>query len=157
MPSNRQRFVAVVASAVITVGGAWLASMATAPAVSAAPKASAASLSVALEDVRNDQGKVIVLIFDDWAAYAAFDFAQAAGYREVDAAGGRLQMDFPDLDAGPYAVFAFHDENGNQDLDMDGQIPLEGYSVSGDGALYDEPTFDQAAVPAGRISMRMLY
>ena len=114
-------------------------------------------LQVEITHVRNDQGKVIVLVFDDEGAYNEYDYNRAVAYAETAASTGTVEARFPELDAGPYAIALWHDENGDYDLNMDGDIPLEGYGTSGAKTMYDEPTFRQASVNRGRVAVRMFY
>ena len=164
MPSNRQRFFALAASAVITLGGAWLASQVSSSANSSAATAAAnapvpdgESLSVEIAGLRNGSGDVIVLVFDDREAFEAFDYRKAVGYEEVKAVAGAVAVAFPDLKTGPYAVTVFHDENGDRDLNMEEQIPLEGYATTGAVDAYDSPSFRQAAVAAGPVRLDLYY
>lgn len=113
-------------------------------------------LRVDITNVRNDEGKVIVLVFADADAFADYDYTRAVGYAE-QAAAGTLQFEFPELREGPYAISLFHDENDDDDLNMDGIYPLEGYGTSGATGPYDEPSFSEAAVSPGRVSIRMYY
>lgn len=158
MPTNRQRLTAVIASVAITLSGAWIASLVPSHAVTAASSASSADrLSVTITGVRNDTGKVIVLVFDNRDAFKAYDYQRAAGYQEIAAAAGDVAVTFPQLTKGPYAVAAYHDENGNRDFDMDGQTPREGYATSGATDAYDAPTFARASMPVGKLSIKMHY
>ncbi len=164
MPSNRQRFFAAVASVGMTLGGAWLASQVPASlsiqAATAAPAVEVsgrAGLSVEITGLQNSLGRVVVLVFDEDGAFADFDYRKAVGYEEVNAAGRTIKVVFPDLKSGPYAVTAFHDENSDRDLNMEGEIPSEGYAVSGAIDAYDDPSFAQAAVAAGSLRLNLHY
>lgn len=161
MPSNRQRFLSVAVSAAITLGGAWLASQLSAPAVlkvvSAAADPQDSGLSIEVTGLRNASGRVIILVFDEDGAFADFDYRKAVGYDEVEAIGGAVKAAFADLKTGPYAVMVFHDENGDRDLNLDGELPLEGFAISGAADAYDEPSFRQAAVASGAVTMELHY
>jgi len=157
MPSNSKRFFGALASIAITVGGAWLASHIHSRPAEASTTAKAESLQVTLRGVRNGRGNVIVMVFDNSAAYDSFDLSKAVGYQEEPAQEGHVTFRFPELSGGPYAVTAFHDENGNQDLDMTGQIPTEGYATSGASDAYDTPAFSKAAIASGSIAIQMVY
>ncbi|WP_420412992.1 DUF2141 domain-containing protein [Roseibium sp.] len=157
MPSNTQRFFGVITSIAITVGGAWAASQIHSQPTQAEVTSSTNGLTVTFENVRNKNGYVIVMVFDDAEAYANYDVSKVAGYKEEPAKSGKVAVRFPELDAGPYAVTAFHDENANQDLDMNGQIPKEGYATSGASDAYDTPPFNKAANVQGTVSIQMHY
>ncbi|MGO1120977.1 DUF2141 domain-containing protein [Rhodovibrionaceae bacterium A322] len=158
MPSNSQRLFGVLASAALMVGGAWLAS-------NLAPEAAQAglevppgtSLEVTLTGVRNATGNLIVLVYDDRSAFNSYDPDGAVGYREVPARFGDVTIAFAELTEGPYAIAAFHDEDGNQDLTMAGDWPVEGYATSGAKDEYDLPTFSSAAIAQGKISIPLFY
>ena len=164
MPSNRQRFLSVVASAAITLGGAWLASQFSASintrVATAAPLVDVSdgpSLSVEITGLRNASGQVIVLVFDEEGAFADFDYRKAVGYDEIDAVRGGVKAAFSDLETGPYAVMVFHDENGDRDLNLEGELPLEGFAISGAADAYDAPSFRQAAVASGAVRLKLHY
>lgn len=158
MPTVGQRISGLVISATILVGGAWVASHVPLVEVEEARAASQSSgLEVVVEGVRNSQGQVIVMVMDDRDAFKSYDYEAAVGYVEVPASTGTVLASFPELTAGPYAVVAFHDENGNSDLDMNGQIPVEGYTVSGARDAYDEPPFSRAASAQPSQAVRMFY
>ncbi len=114
-------------------------------------------LRVTISGVRNANGKVLVLIFDNQPAYDAYDYDQAVGFAEIAATTEDISFTFKDLISGPYAVTLFHDENGNYDLDMQDGYPIEGYGTSGAENAYDELSFQQAAVNPGDISVQMYY
>ncbi|MGR8918319.1 MAG: DUF2141 domain-containing protein [Gammaproteobacteria bacterium] len=101
-----------------------------------------------VDGVRNDRGRIIVIVFDNAGAYAALDHSRAVGFAEVAAAPGRVVASFPHLYGGPYAVFAFHDANADYVFDADGGRPVEGFAYSGARDASAVPTFAQAAVVA---------
>ncbi|MEL7524539.1 MAG: DUF2141 domain-containing protein [Pseudomonadota bacterium] len=156
MPTTTQRISAILASAVILTGGAFAASLV--PSVKANEKSTVeVGLEVTIEGVRNGNGHVIILIMDDADAYNAFDYDAAAGYREIAAAAGGVTATFAGLPTGRYAVVAFHDENGNRDLDMNDTIPGEGYAVSGARDAFDAPAFDRASSDERSRRVQMYY
>lgn len=157
MTSNSQRLFGVVATIAITVGGAWAASQINAQPVYAETERTRTGLTVTFDGIRNSDGDIIVLIYDDPDAYKTYDPNGAVAFQQVRARSGKATVQFPDLALGPYAVAAFHDENSNQDLDMNGNIPTEGYAISGARDSYDEPSFDRAAIATGKISVQMHY
>lgn len=122
-----------------------------------AKQAEKPGLTVIIDGVRNCTGSVLVLVFDDAAAYKAYNYERAVGFAELEASEGKLSRNFPNLTAGPYAVVVFHDENGNQDLDMESGYPLEGYGTSGADGPYDEPSFQKASTLPGEATVKMHY
>ena len=157
MPSTSQRLFGAVASVCITVGGAWLASLAQSPSADAAAMSYPSGVTVAFEGVRNDRGNVVVMVFGDRDAYKTFDVSRAVGYREAPARAGDVTVSFPDLTSGPYAIAAFHDEDENQDLNMGDEWPLEGYATSGATDIYDTPTFRRATIGEATVRIKMYY
>lgn len=114
-------------------------------------------LIVEITRVRNSNGKVVIFVFDDANAFEEHDYERAAAYAETAAATGTLKAQFPDLPFGNYAVSLFHDENGDDEFNMDGMNPLEGYGTSGARNAYDEPGFERASSDAARISVQIRY
>jgi len=181
MPSNTQRISAVLATGVIVLAGGWLASQmspasalesghdgevaslepdqtvtqAQANPVTMAPQS--ATLSVTISGVRSGAGNVYAILFDNAQGYAAYDINSAADLKIVSAQTGTVTVDFTGLAQGSYVVSVFHDENGNQDFDMAGGYPAEGYGTTRANGPYDEPTFDQASVPAAPAAVQMHY
>ena len=158
MPSIRQRLSAIFVSAAILVGGAWAASLVPG-AVANELRAGDAKpgLTVTVSNIRNARGQVIVLVMDDRDAYQQGKYEAAVDFREIPATAGSVRTAFPELTGGPYAVVAFHDENGNRDLDLEGEIPVEGYALSGARDAYDEPPFQRAASQTPRQTIHMHY
>ena len=118
---------------------------------------SPSGLSVTITNIRNDNGNVVGMVFDDRNAFKVFDVSKAVGYKLTPAAPGRVGVRCPELKRGPYAIGAFHDEDKNQDLNTSGQIPTEGYATSGATDARDTPTFRRASVPSGAVDVVMYY
>ena len=116
-----------------------------------------AHLSLTVANIRNDRGKIIILVFDNAAAYAVYDYEKAAGYGELKATPGSLSYAFPQLDQGPYAVFVFHDENEDYEFHMEQGYPREGYGTSRAKGPYDELNFEEASVGAEHVKVVMHY
>ena len=157
MPTNTQRFLGAVASIAITVGGAWLASTAHSKSTTVAQIAFPNGISATFRDIRNAQGNVVVMVFADRESFKNYDVTKAVGYMEVPARTGDVKVTFPDLTKGPYAIAAFHDEDENRDLTMDGEWPAEGYATSGALDAYDTPTFRSAAIDKSDVTITMYY
>ena len=121
-----------------------LSGLAAAPAV-------AADLVIEVRGIRSDAGRIYVAVH---APREGEDFPYADGmfagiYQQAQA--GAMRFVVGDLPAGRYAVQAFHDENGNGDLDANVLgIPKEGYGFANDPATtFGPPDFEEAAVTVG--------
>lgn len=175
MPSNAMRVFGLVATAGMFAAGAWLAQEASSPETLAAVKAAdreyyesqgqtppsqeqvKGPLSVTLEGIRNSEGKVLVLAYDNKTAYENSDPERFAGFVEKPAKAGAITVEFPELKTGEYAIVAIHDENGNYDLDFNGPTPTEGVGVSNAFGPQDAPDFDRAKVKAGPVDVTVYY
>ena len=159
MPSTANMLFDVAFTAALLTGGAWLAAQLSAPAgaVEKATNSVKQNLELHIDSIRNDKGKVIVLVYDSEKAFAADDLEKAVGFRELKAQRGKMVVDFPSLTTGPYAVSLFHDENGDYEFNMIDGIPLEGYGVSGAKHMYDSPPFARAKIAAGKVDIKVHY
>lgn len=106
--------------------------------------ARAADLAVTVTEVGPAPGPVWVLVF-----------AEDAGFPDLAAATDRLRLDradtvtarFNGLPPGRYAVMAYHDEDGDGDMDRFlGMIPQEGWGLSNGYDPSGKPDFAPAAV-----------
>ena len=125
----------------------------------AAPAATTSSggLHLQITDVEPGEGSIIVLVYDNARAYSAYDVSNVAGYAELPTSARTLETQFGDLTTPPYAVALFHDANGDYDLNMVAGYPLEGYGTSGARSWYHEPSFAEASVEGGSVSVKMYY
>ena len=114
-------------------------------------------LQITIEGARNAQGTVFILVFDDKSAYAAYDYTQAVGVAQLPASTSSMSHTFEDLTTGPYAIGIFHDENNNEDFDMSEGYPLEGYGTSRAKGPYDDPSFKEASVMNGPVTIKLHY
>lgn len=107
------------------------------------PGAGAATLTVTLDGVRPGGGPLTVLLFD-----RAADFpreARASARHVLPAGTHTLALD--GLKPGEYAVMAYHDEDGNGELNRFlGMIPREGWGLSNNPKVSGKPAFKDAAV-----------
>ena len=117
----------------------------------AAPPAFAAELVIEIRGIRSDAGRVYVAVH---APREGEEFPYAEGMFagvQQRAHAGDMRFVLRDLPAGRYAVNAFHDENGNGDLDANVLgIPKEGYGFANDPPTpFGPPDFAEAAVTVG--------
>lgn len=105
--------------------------------------AEAASLTVSLDGAKPAGGPLTVLLFD---RADGFPKETRAAQRHVLPKGeARLELD--GLKPGQYAVMAYHDEDGNGELNRFlGMIPKEGWGLSNNPAVSGKPDFKDAAV-----------
>ncbi len=120
--------------------------------------ASAASLQVAVDGVRSDQGEVRIAIIGENGKKDFPNAAEAAARAIVPAHKGRVDAGSYDLPPGKYAIAVFHDENGNGKLDSNlFGIPTEGYGFSGKTrGFMGPPSFDGASIEIGDDGARVL-
>lgn len=152
---------------VSSASAAKLAGAALAVLVAASPCAAAPStggdftLTVALSDARNDEGRLAVALFASEADFPRQE--RALRGRLVPIARGRAAVTFRGLKPGVYAIAVLHDENSNSKMDFNFLgIPLEGYGFSNDAPLtFGPPSFQAAAFKLvarhSRSSIRLRY
>ena len=112
-----------------------------------ATAAHAADVRITVERVPNARGKVHVDICDE-AKFLGSDCAYDAS---VPARRGRVIVTVRNVPPGRYAAVAYHDENGNNDLDVNALgMPKERYAFSNDPPmLMGPPLFKDAAFDVG--------
>lgn len=112
------------------------------------------SLTIAIRNVRSDNGYIFVTLGDDPSAWPR-------GRRMIvlPAHQGTATVVFHHLKPGAYAVMAYHDENDNGRLDLGSNgLPEEGMSYS--NGVVGAPSFERSAVRLtanAQISMSMIY
>jgi uncharacterized protein (DUF2141 family) len=105
--------------------------------------AQAADLTVIIEGMHTSDGDVLVGVYgkaEDWPDGKTVAEGKAK-------AAPTVRFTFTDLPPGPYAVSAFHDENGNGKFDTNEVgFPLEGFAFSNDvHPFLSAPMFEAAA------------
>ena len=110
----------------------------------AIPASPAAELNVKVTGVRDDAGQIKLMLFDRAEGFRKEDKARAVLVRP--ASSGQIEARFTELPAGKYAVIAYHDENGDGQLNLRfGMFPKEGYGLSNNPKLSGPPRFADAA------------
>lgn len=107
--------------------------------------ASATEVTLKIEGVKDNAGKVAALLF---AAPDGFpnESAKAAQKIQVDATPGTTEIKLTGLKPGRYAVCVIHDANANAVLDRNFiGIPKEGVAIS-NGIRREKPTFEKAVI-----------
>lgn len=126
-----------------------------------AATASAADLTVSLRQVNETPGTLHVVVFSESTEDDFGDPAKALVRDRVPAAPGQVSLRF-DLPPGRYAAMAFHDEDGDEEMDRFlGMWPTEGYALSNDPDVSGPPPFDDSAFTLGpegaQIDMSLRY
>lgn len=114
-------------------------------------------VTLTVEGLRNDQGQVLVAVFDQAQAFDSLNFDKAVDFAAVPASKGQVVHQFPSLTAGLYAIFLFHDENSDQDLNFNGNTLLEGLGASGAPTPGDNPGFTAASFLPGPVRIMVHY
>lgn len=111
----------------------------------AASIARAGEVTIKVENVRDNVGKVAALLFADADGFPN-ETAKAARKIQVDAKPGTTEIKLADLKPGRYAVCVIHDTNVNAALDRNFfGIPTEGVGIS-NGIRREKPTFEKAVI-----------
>ena len=102
-------------------------------------------LTVEVENVRNAQGVVGVLVFNTAQGWPE-KFSAALRAEARAAHIGVVEITVPDLPAGDYAVVALHDENTNKQLDRNWLgVPVEQWEMSNNPPYrFAAPSFEAA-------------
>jgi len=110
--------------------------------------AHAGDLNITVEGVKNDQGQIMVALYD--SADGFLKRTVKAGV--APAANGSTKVVVKDVPAGAYGFALFHDANGNGKMDKNMMgIPSEDYAFSNNAlGNMGPPSFEQArfTVPA---------
>jgi uncharacterized protein (DUF2141 family) len=133
--------VSVPSRAGLRLGG--LAAALTATLAAAGP-AAAGELTVRITGVRGGEGSVHVGL---WRGREGFrDDARTVRSARTPARDQAVDVTFRGLEAGRYAIIAYHDEDGDGELDrFFGMMPTEGWGLSNDPDIAGPPQFDAAA------------
>lgn len=110
-------------------------------------RSQAADLSIAVKDIRSNNGQLIIAVFDTQEAFDNADDDQAYALYINKIHGGESKITLHKVPAGRYAVSLFHDENSNSEMDITTtDMPTEGYGISNAHNQYESPDFNKAAV-----------
>ena len=101
-------------------------------------------LDVVLSGVQHDRGNIRVGLYADSKTFRKE--AQALAVRQTPAATGSVTVSFESLPPGRYAIMAYHDEDGNGELNRRfGMFPTEGYGLSNNPKVSGPPAFEDSA------------
>ncbi len=105
----------------------------------------AADLNFTVGPVRSAAGEIRLALFEREQGFRKED--QARQRLALAAKTGSVQGVFRDLPAGRYAVMAYHDENGDGELNLRfGMFPKEGYGLSNNPKISGPPRFKDAVI-----------
>lgn len=116
----------------------------------------AASVTFTIENLKSDQGLVLIGIYDSAEAFPKKG-KHVTGCVSRGKISGKSVSITCDVEPGIYAAAAFHDENGNDDLDTSlVGIPKERYGFSNNAkGFLGPPGFEKAAFKVGRDDIKM--
>lgn len=104
----------------------------------------AQNLTVHIQGIEQDKGKVFVALFNSQETWLKQSFKSL----EQDVTGATCTVTFTDLPKGEYAIAIFHDENGNGTMDFGKMgIPIEKFGFSNDAkCVMGPPVFEDAKI-----------
>lgn len=113
------------------------------------------TLTVVVQGLRSQQGEVALALYADEGSYREREGEFRAG--RIPADSSEIRWELPELDYAEYAVLAFHDVNGNGELDLDDRgRPTEPVAFSGEPRRRGKPPrFRQAAFEFGERSVTL--
>lgn len=125
--------------------------------VSAAPSLALADPLILNVDVGATTGDVMVAVYDSQAAY---DGGRAVRVARIDVGGGARSASF-DLPAGDYAIKAFHDVDGDGQMNKNPfGMPTEPFAFSNNAkgnmgpASWDDARFDVSGATVHALTLR---
>jgi uncharacterized protein (DUF2141 family) len=117
------------------------------------------SLAIHVNGVKNNQGMIIVELYNDPKTFRKS--SQALAVQKMPAQAGIVTANFNGLSLGHYAILAYHDEDGNGQLNKRfGMIPTEGYALSNDPSVMGPPSFEDSdfeVLGDGELRLNMHY
>jgi uncharacterized protein (DUF2141 family) len=101
-------------------------------------------ITVVVESITNAKGTISANLTNDEANFPSGASAIASQKIEVTEKGN-VKLIFENVPAGKYAIVIVHDLNGNDKLDMNGQMPAEPFGFSKLSFLMGPPQFKDCA------------
>jgi|GEM_PF-368125 len=114
---------------------------------SADPADSSAELELKVQPFRNQNGNLLVALYDDASAFPEQP-NRAARVAKEKVRGSSAALNLRDLKPGIYAAVVVHDENGNDQLDKGNfGVPKEGFGFSKNPPIrFSPPTFEETKI-----------
>lgn len=101
-------------------------------------------LTVHLQGLQHDGGRAVVGLYADPKTFRKE--VHALALQRQPAARGTVEFRFEGLTPGRYAIMAYHDEDGNGELNRRfGMFPTEGYGLSNNPRVSGPPAFEDSA------------
>lgn len=129
------------------LGLAGLVTLTSLGAMQAANALPASKLTVTLNGLRSQRGRVCLSLFANSQGFPDRN-GKAVQARCVDVSSTPVVVTFNNLQLGTYAIATFHDENGDGKLNRNGLgIPTEGFGFSRNPQIVaGPPRFGESAV-----------
>lgn len=100
------------------------------------------TITVTIDNVKNDTGKVILTLHNQSTFLVKPDGIQSTDSKIEN---GKIKVTFKNVTPGTYAIMAMHDENENKAMDFDAnRMPLESYGMSNNSLNYGPPQYSDA-------------
>ena len=106
-----------------------------------AQNADGADITVTIDNVLNDNGKVMVSL------HTTDTFMKGPAVQNLESTieNGKVTLTFENVAPGTYAIMALHDENANNRMDYQSNgMPKESYGMSGNEMSFGPPNFVDA-------------
>lgn len=120
-----------------------------------------APLAVAVSGLHSTKGRIIACLWRDKAGFPSCAKSRTATRLTVPVSGTSMDIRFPDVAPGRYAVTIEHDENGDGKMGHNFiGMPTEGVGVSNNpGGMpgWDKSLFNTLPTGGGAIAVRMKY
>ncbi len=102
-------------------------------------------LTVTVNGIEHTKGQIYLVLYNSSETF--LDEEKSLSTQTHAASVGEITAHFKDLEPGDYAILAYHDENGDSQLNRFlGMIPSEGYGLSRNPEVFGKPKFDDARI-----------
>ena len=99
------------------------------------------TVTVSIDNVPGDEGKVIVSLFSKDTFMKAPPLQTANSKIE----NGNISLTFNGVTPGEYAIISYHDKNDNDKIDMSATgMPTEAYGISNNPMSFGPPQWEEA-------------
>ncbi len=111
-------------------------------------------LDIVIRGVQHERGNLRVGLYADTKTFRKE--SQAHSIKTAAAQPGEVVVRFNDIPPGRYAIMAYHDEDGNGELNRRfGMFPTEGYGLSNNPQVSGPPAFEDSAFAVPAASNRL--